>query len=53
MIRRFFQKLICKWRGHPKVITFWAKDFAYDEVCEWIKCECGDRQSFVKSWSKY
>lgn len=50
IIKRWVRRAICWLRGHPKEITFWTKDFAFDEVCEFIRCDCGKRQNFVKMW---
>jgi hypothetical protein len=51
--KKLWANFICWLRGHPKEITFWAKDFAFDETCEYIRCDCGKRRNFVRMWGKY
>ncbi len=44
---RLFRDIICWFRKHPKEITFWTRDYACDQTCEWVRCECSKRFSFV------
>lgn len=48
-IKRWVNKLMCSFKGHKKVVTFWTTDsgFTRAATCEWIRCECGKEVSFV------